>query len=108
MDHAFRVTIFDGIRLVFEQEIVGAIELGRQRKDEPGPLFTQPISDGVRIVVAELTEVSVSRQQVRIEARVDGHFMVRNMGTNSPIQLKPPAHSNPASRGSVSGRLGFN
>lgn len=90
MEHAFRVTIFEGIRLVFEQEIVGAIELGRQRKDEPGPISTHQIGDGIRIVVAELTEVSVSRQQVRIEARVDGHFLVRNLGTNSPIQLKPP------------------
>ena len=90
MEHAFRVTIFEGIQLVFEQEIVGAIELGRQRKDEPGPISTHQIGDGVRIVVAELTEVSVSRQQVRIEARVDGHFLVRNLGTNSPIQLKPP------------------
>ena len=90
MEHAFRVTIFEGIRLVFEREIVGSIELGRQRKDEAGPLSTQQIGDGVRIVVAELTETSVSRQQVRIEARVDGHFLVRNLGTNSPIQLKPP------------------
>lgn len=90
MQHAFRVTIFEGIRLVFEQEIAGAIELGRQRKDEPGPLSTQQIGDGVRIVVAELTETSVSRQQVRIESRVDGNFVVRNLGTNSPIQLKPP------------------
>ncbi len=90
MEHAFRITIFEGIRLVFEKEVVGAIELGRQRKEEAGPLSMQQVGDGVRIVVAELTETSVSRQQVRIEARVDGHFLVRNLGTNSPIQLKPP------------------
>lgn len=98
MQHAFRVTIFDGQQLVFEQEILGAIELGRQRKDEPGPFFTQSVADGTRIVVAELAETTVSRQQVRIDYRSDGNFTVKNIGTSGPIQLRPqrilePGHS---------------
>ena len=90
MEHAFRVTIFEGIRQVFEQEIAGVIELGRQRKEEPGVLTVQQTADGTRIVVAELTDTSVSRQQVRIEPRDDGNFTIKNMGTNGSIQLKPP------------------
>lgn len=89
MHHAFRVTIFEGPRQVFEQEIVGAIELGRQRKDEAGPFFSQPIADGMRIVVAELSETTVSRQQVRIDYRAEGNFTVKNIGSSGPIQLRP-------------------
>lgn len=89
MEHAFRITIFEGIRQVFQQEIVGPVELGRQRKDEPGPFSSQPAADSTRIVVAELTETSVSRQQVRIEPRPDGNFLVKNLGTSGPLQLKP-------------------
>jgi adenylate cyclase len=89
MEHAFRITIFEGIRQVFQQDITGIIELGRQRKDEPGPYATEQTPDGTRIIIAELTEVSVSRQQVRIETRPDGNFLITNLGTNGPIQLKP-------------------
>lgn len=90
MEYALRITIFEGLRQVFTQDIVGVVELGRQRKDEPGPISTQQTGDGTRIVVAELTETAVSRQQVRLEPRPDGNFLIRNSGTNSPIQLKPP------------------
>jgi adenylate cyclase len=98
MLHAFRVTVFDGPRQVFEQEIQGAIELGRQRKDEAGPFFVQTVADGTRIVVAELSETTVSRQQVRIDYRAEGNFTVKNIGTSGPIQLRPqrilePGHS---------------
>lgn len=98
MQHAFRVTVFDGTQQVFNQEIVGAIELGRQRKDEAGPFFSQPVADGTRIVVAELSETTVSRQQIRIDYRSDGNFTVKNIGTSGPIQLRPqrildPGHS---------------
>ncbi|MDB5391376.1 MAG: Adenylate cyclase [Planctomycetaceae bacterium] len=89
MQHAFRVTIFDGTQQVFEQEILGAIELGRQRKEEAGPFFTQQLADGTRIVVAELAETTVSRQQVRIDYRAEGNFTIKNIGTSGPIQLRP-------------------
>lgn len=95
MEHAFRITIFEGIRQVFEQDITGTIELGRQRKDEPAPYSIQQTPDGTRIVVAELTETSVSRQQVRIESRPDGNFAIKNLGTNGPIQLKPARSLDP-------------
>lgn len=89
MQHAFRVTVFDGNQQVFEQEIMGAVELGRQRKDEAGPFFSQSVADGTRIVVAELSETTVSRQQVRIDYRAEGNFTVKNIGTSGPIQLRP-------------------
>ena len=95
MEHAFRITIFEGIRQVFQQDFVGIIELGRQRKDEPGPYSVEQTPDGTRIVIAELTETAVSRQQVRIEPRPDGNFVIKNLGTGGPIQLKPPRQLDP-------------
>ncbi len=95
MEHAFRITIFEGIRQVFQQDVTGIVELGRQRKDEPAPYSSEQTPDGTRIVIAELTEVSVSRQQVRIEPRPDGNFVIKNLGTNGPIQLKPARSLDP-------------
>lgn len=89
MEHAFRITIFEGLRQAFQTEIAGTIELGRQRKDEPGPYSIESTAEGTRIVVAELTETSVSRQQVRAESRPDGNFVITNLGTNGPLSLKP-------------------
>lgn len=89
MEHAFRITIFEGIRQVFQQDVTGAVELGRQRKDEPGPYSSEQMPDGTRIVIAELTETFVSRQQIRVEPRTDGNFQIKNLGTNGAIQLKP-------------------
>ena len=71
--------VYHDQRQVFSTQLDAAIEIGRQQNDEPAPYCRLPTAEGTRIVVANLTEASLSRRHVRMEPRDDGTVHVCNL-----------------------------
>ncbi len=66
-------------QVVFSTPVAEAIEIGRQQNDEPGPYCRLATDRDTRIIVANSTDTSFSRRQIRIEPADDGSFVVSNL-----------------------------
>lgn len=64
---------------VFSTHLSTAVEIGRQQSDEPAPYCRLATADAARVIVANSTDTSFSRRQIRIEPRADGTFLVSNL-----------------------------
>jgi adenylate cyclase len=103
---ALKLVIREADRLLHSGELIGSLELGRQRKDEPAPSTEVPCpllpGDPARLLLAPTTENNVGRQHVLLEPLESGSVRVHNgsrialphdHGSISPgktVELTPP------------------
>jgi adenylate cyclase len=88
MTEPWTILIFAGKRLIGSFDLQSPLELGRQKA--PGEeLFTAHDSSGgrVRIALAPLEEVAISRAHAFLERRAGGVVRLHNVSTAQPIQL---------------------
>src|SRR5690348_17209046 len=79
--------VFENTRLVYEQVLSGAVELGRQIEGEEGPISTR-LEDGYwRIIVAPVHEKSISRKYVLIEPLGQGLVRISNRSASMPLTV---------------------
>lgn len=64
------------------------LEFGRQRVDEPPPPAVRPCQGGHRLVIAELTDVSLGRDQLRLERISPDGFRLTNTHTQITVNLE--------------------
>ncbi len=79
---ALKLVIRDADRLLYNGELAGSLELGRQRKDEPSPSAAVPCpflpGSPARLLLAPTTENNVGRQHVLLEPLDSGNVRVHN------------------------------
>ncbi len=83
--------VLDRGRKVYEDTLEPLLELGRQQGEEPAPYSIARGGETPRLVIAERSDVSISRRQLRIEIEFDGRVRLTNLsGTTSlVIELHP-------------------
>ncbi len=88
MTPTFRLRVIDEHqKQAFVHDYSGRVELGRQDRDDPGP-FSQKFEAGRwRLIVARLTEDTVSRCQLTLEPLEQGRIRLRNPSKTIPIRL---------------------
>jgi len=79
--------VYDGTRLIATLPVWRTIELGRREPSEPPPFARMKRDDSDRIVIADLTETSVSRKHLRLELLPDGQFRIVNQSAKNSIAL---------------------
>ncbi len=98
MGPTFKINIYCKERLVYEGEVGGCVEMGRQQRAEE-PLFVEQLtSGGRRIAIAPIEESTISRSHLRIEPISEQHFEAANLSTHNVVSLGvgpplPPAKS---------------
>ncbi len=88
MTAAFQLRVIDEEkRTVFTSDYSKRVEIGRQDRGEPGP-YDSRFQDGHwRLVIAPLTEDTVSRQHLSLEPLSEGRFRIKNGSKAIPIRL---------------------
>ena len=74
-------------RTVFIGEYAKRVDIGRQDRGEPGPYNQRFEADRWRLVIAPLTEDTISRQHLTLEPLSDGKFRIKNGSKAVPIRL---------------------
>ena len=88
MAAAFQLRVIDeDKKTVFISDYSKRVEIGRQDRGEPGPYNQRFEVDRWRLVVAPLTEDTVSRHHLSLEPLEDGRFRIRNGSKAIPIRL---------------------
>jgi adenylate cyclase len=88
MTSTFQLKIIDeDKKTVFVNEYSKRVEIGRQDRGEPGPYNQRFESDRWRLVIAPLTEDTVSRHHVSIEPLIDNKIRVKNGSKAIPVRL---------------------
>jgi adenylate cyclase len=88
MTAAFQLRVIDEERrTVFISDYSKRVEIGRQDRGEPGPYSQRFEADRWRLVIAPLTEDTVSRHHLSLEPVSDCLFRVRNSSRAVPIRL---------------------
>ena len=88
MTAAFQLRVIDEERnTVFISDYSKRVEIGRQDRGEPGPYSQRFEADRWRLVIAPLTEDTVSRHHLSLEPLSEGRFRVRNGSKAIPIRL---------------------
>jgi adenylate cyclase len=88
MTAAFQLRVIDEDRkTVFISDYSKRVEIGRQDRGEAGPYTQRFEADRWRLVIAPLTEDTVSRHHLSLEPLEDGRFRVKNGSKAIPIRL---------------------
>ncbi len=88
MTAAFQLRVIDEEkRTVFIGDYAKRVDIGRQDRGEPGPFNQRFEADRWRLVIAPLTEDTISRQHLTLEPLPDGKFRIRNGSKAVPIRL---------------------
>lgn len=88
MTAAFQLRVVDeDKKTVFVYDYSKRVEIGRQDRGEPGPYNQSFKVDHWRLVVAPLTEDTVSRHHLSLEPVSEGRFRVTNGSKAIPIPL---------------------
>lgn len=72
---------------VFEREVSGAVEFGRQNHSEPPPYCLQGEAGVNRIIIAPIVDVSVPRHWFRVELAGSKLCKVTNISSKSPVRV---------------------
>src|SRR4051794_1827979 len=79
---ALKLVIRDVESLLHTGQLTGALEVGRQRKDEPSPSAGDPCplipGSPTRLLIASTSESNVGRQHVLLEPLPSGNVRVHN------------------------------
>lgn len=76
-------------------EIRGRSVIGRQRTSDTSDLFCEQRSDGNRIVVADLQQAFVSREQISLLLLNPRFALLTNIGSKSPVLIAGYGKVNP-------------
>jgi adenylate cyclase len=88
MTAAFQLRVIDEEKkTVFISDYSKRVEIGRQDRGEPGPYSHKLKADHWRLVIAPLTEDTVSRHHLSLEPISECQFRVRNSSKAIPIRL---------------------
>ncbi|QDU88001.1 Adenylate cyclase 2 [Pirellulimonas nuda] len=85
-----QLKVFEAGRLVFTHVLAstGAIEIGRQRRDDPPPYHIGTAPGGARVVIAALEDTSVSRQHARVAFDAPGAVSLGNTSSNAEVRVQ--------------------
>src|SRR3954463_2417969 len=79
MPAAFQLQVIDEERTrVFVHDYAERVEIGRQDRGEAGPYSQKFEADRWRLVIAPLTEDTVSRHHLSLEPLDEGRFRIKN------------------------------
>src|SRR3954454_13325206 len=88
MTAAFQLRVIDEDRkTVFISDYSKRVEIGRQDRGEPGPYNQRFENDRWRLVIAPLTEDTVSRHHLSLEPLEDGRSGTKNASKATRIRL---------------------
>jgi adenylate cyclase len=88
MTASFQLRVIDeDKRTVFVSDYSKRVEIGRQDRGEPGPYSHREEIDRWRLVIAPLTEDTVSRHHLSLEPLSESRFRVRNGSKAIPIRV---------------------
>ena len=88
MAAAFQLRVIDeDKKTVFVSDYSKRVEIGRQERGEPGPYSSKEKEDRWRLVIAPLTEDTVSRHHLWLEPLADGRLRIKNSSKAVPIRL---------------------
>jgi adenylate cyclase len=76
-----------GGETVFSTEVTRRLELGRQRVDEAGPYAKMGQDDCDRVVIAELSESTISRRHVAVQPLGPDRVSISNLSTVNTIWI---------------------
>lgn len=83
----WQMRVYDNERLVYQADLMGPAEVGRQQsKDEKQPSHLE-VNGRLRVVIAPLEEVTISRRHLEVNPQPDGQFLITNRSTNQNIGL---------------------
>ncbi|WP_435009831.1 adenylate/guanylate cyclase domain-containing protein [Tundrisphaera lichenicola] len=88
MNAAFQLQVIDEEKKkVFVHDYSKRVEIGRQDRGEAGPYSQKFEADRWRLVIAPLTEDTVSRHHLWLEPLDEGRFRIKNGSKAIPIRL---------------------
>jgi len=101
MTNSYALLVQEHGRLAFEAPLKGAVEIGRQEKEEPAPYCLLPAQNGQpqRLIVARLEENALPRHFFELGALPDERVRLTNLSKILPISIVgdsevcPPAES---------------
>jgi adenylate cyclase len=84
----FHVLVSEKGQILYEEDLTGAVELGRQQEKEE-KLFSLHILDPerARLPIAQLSEQDVSREHALVEPLGDGRVRLTNLSSLRPIKV---------------------
>jgi len=71
--------VYHSQQLVFSTTLDGPLEIGRQQQGEPDPYCRLASTEAARLIIAGMTEASLSRRHVHLEPSDRGVVRVRNL-----------------------------
>jgi hypothetical protein len=88
MSAVLEILVYDKHRVAFKEPLHHTVELGRQNVGEPAPFRTiQENGDTARLIIAPLSEASVSRRHALLEPRDGGQVCITNLSQRLPIRF---------------------
>jgi adenylate cyclase len=96
MDAPLEIEIRDDGKLVFQEKLDTATELGRQEINEKAPYCKIEQAGMNRMVIARLDEVTIPRKLVRVERTAQDRVKLSNL-SKAPLQLNVDAPLEPRS-----------
>src|SRR5580700_583654 len=88
MTAAFQLRVIDeDKKTVFIFDYSKRVEIGRQDRGESGPYSQRFEADRWRLVIAPLTEDTVSRHHLSLEPLDEGRFRIKNGSKAIPLRL---------------------
>lgn len=107
MNDSWQLRVYDSERLVYEADITGAADIGRQQSEDekrPGDAVFRPwhfqTGKMTRVVIAPLREATVSRKHVEVKPAADGKFLLTNKSAAQVVGL-PGRELRPGETGEV-------
>jgi adenylate cyclase len=94
MNNRWQLRVYESKRLVFEADLNGTVEIGRQQTDDerrPGDDTFRPwnySTGGIcRVVIASLKESTVSRKHLEVKPLATGKFLLTNISGAQVVNL---------------------
>ena len=116
MSDSWQLRLYDSERLVYEADLTGSADIGRQQNDDekrPGDAVFRPWHSTVvarspdhgttinwRVVIAPLRESTISRKHVEVKPLPDGRFQLTNKSAAQVVSL-PGRDLKPGEAGEV-------
>ena len=95
MNDRWQLLVYDSERLVYEADMTGSAEIGRQQSEaekRPGDVVFRPWhvqAKGVsRVVIAPLKETSVSRKHLEVKPLEGGRFLLTNRNVRQRLSVQ--------------------
>jgi adenylate cyclase len=89
MNEAWQIRVYERQIPVYQAELTGTVELGRQSDGEEKPYFHYKREGRWRMVIARLDEDTVSRKHVLLEPLGPNRIRITNVSAKLPIRLLP-------------------